>query len=181
MVAHRETEAPEVGGPGPPAPGVHLAGQARLAGQTRPRYGGDENVERGLKTLAVLVLAILANGAGNLSLSYGMKSVGPPEAWTLAGIWAVVSTALSSAPVIAGGILLLIFFALFLSLLSWADLSYVLPMISSCFVVSALLGYLVLGEQISPVRWAGVALVSIGVLLVGRTGLSSDASNSPAP
>jgi len=138
-------------------------------------------VRRDLKTLVILALAILANGAGNLSLSYGMKSVGPPEAWTLPGLWDVVGTALSSAPVIAGGLLLLMFFALFLSLLSWADLSYVLPMISTCFVVSALLGYLVLGERISLVRWAGIALVSIGVLLVGRTGSSSDAAKSPAP
>ena len=90
-------------------------------------------------------------------------------------------TAVSSAPVIVGGLLLLMFFALFLSLLSWADLSYVLPMISSCFVVSALLGYLVLGERISVVRWAGIALVSFGVLLVGRTGPSSDALESAGP
>jgi len=99
----------------------------------------------------------------------------------LPGLWAVVGAALSSAPVIAGGLLLLVFFALFLSLLSWADLSYVLPMISSCFVVSALLGHLALGEQISLVRWAGIALVSFGVLLVGRTGPSSVVSKSPAP
>ncbi len=135
---------------------------------------------RRIRTLVVLALAILANGAGNLSLSHGMKAVGPPGTWTLPGLWAVLGTALSSAPVIAGGLLLLMFFVLFLSLLSWADLSYVLPMISSCFIVSALLGHLVLGEQVSHVRWAGIALVSIGVLLVGRTGLSSDASNSPA-
>lgn len=136
---------------------------------------------RRVKTLVVLGLAIVANGAGNLSLSYGMKSVGPPEAWTLSGLWAVVGGALSSAPVIVGGLLLLMFFALFLSLLSWADLSYVLPMISSCFVVSAFLGYLVLGERISVVRWAGIALVSFGVLLVGRTGPSSDALESAGP
>jgi multidrug transporter EmrE-like cation transporter len=149
----------------------------------------DERVDRGsrlttsrtTRTLVVLALAILANGAGNLSLSYGMKSVGPPEDWTLAGLWAVVGAALSSVPVIAGGLLLLVFFALFLSLLSWADLSYVLPMISSCFVVSALLGHLVLGERISLVRWTGIALVMIGVLLVGRTGPSSDASRGAAP
>ena len=141
----------------------------------------DEATRRRIRTLVVLSLAILANGAGNLGLSYGMKSVGPPEAWTPTGLGSVLGTALSSAPVIAGGLLLLIFFALFLSLLSWADLSYVLPMISSCFVVSALLGHFVLGERISLVRWAGIALVSIGVLLVGRTGPSSDASRSPAP
>src|SRR5213594_2632582 len=138
------------------------------------------NVTRDLKTLVVIALAVLANGAGNLSLSCGMKSVGPPVAWTLPALWDVVGSALSSAPVIAGGMLLLVFFALFLALLSWADLSYVLPMISSCFVVSALLGHLVLGERISLVRWAGIALVSIGVLLVGRTGPSSDDSKSPA-
>jgi len=141
---------------------------------------------RRLKTLVVLALAILTNGAGNLCLSYGMKSVGAPGAWTPPGLWDVIGTGLSSAPVIAGGVLMLIFFALFLSLLSWADLTYVLPMISSCFVVSALLGHLVLGEQISLVRCVGIALVSIGVLLVGRTGPSSDASSSrlsgsPAP
>jgi len=137
-------------------------------------------LKRNLKTLVVLALAVLANGAGNLSLSYGMKAVGPPEALTLPGVWEVVGSALASAPVIAGGLLLLIFFALFLALLSWADLSYVLPMISTCFVVSALLGHLVLGERISLVRWAGIALVSAGVLLVGRTGPSSIASKSPA-
>ena len=135
---------------------------------------------RRIKTLVVLVLAILANGAGNLSLSYGMKSVGPPEAWTLPGLWDVVGSALSSLPVMAGGLLLLVFFALFLALLSWADLSYVLPMISSCFAVSALLGHFVLGERISLVRWSGIALVSIGVLLVGRTGPSGDAASSSA-
>ena len=137
-------------------------------------------MQRDPKTLFVLSLAVLANGAGNLCLSYGMKSVGPPGALTLPGVWDVVGSALSSAPVIAGGMLLLVFFALFLALLSWADLSYVLPMISSCFVVSAFLGHLMLGERISFVRWAGIALVSIGVLLVGRTGPSSDAASAPA-
>ena len=75
---------------------------------------------RRLKTLVVLALAILTNGAGNLCLSYGMKSVGAPGAWTPPGLWDVIGTGLSSAPVIVGGVLMLIFFALFLSLLSWA-------------------------------------------------------------
>src|SRR5206468_8158189 len=139
------------------------------------------NVTRDLKTLVVIALAVLANGAGNLSLSCGMKSVGPPVAWTLPALWDVVGGALSSAPVIAGGLLLLVFFALFLALLSWADVSYVLPMISSCFAVSALLGHLVLGETISLTRWVGIALVSAGVLLVGRTGHSSGAAKSSTP
>jgi drug/metabolite transporter (DMT)-like permease len=102
-------------------------------------------------------------------------------AWTPAGVWDVVGTALSTAPVLIGAVLLLIFFASFLALLSWADLSFVLPMISFCFVVSSLLGRLVLGERISALRWMGIALVSFGVLLVGRTGRSRDAAMAPAP
>jgi len=46
--------------------------------------------------------------------------------------------------------------------------------------VSALLGHLVLGEEISLARWAGIALVSAGVLLVGGTGPSGGAAKSPA-
>ncbi len=125
---------------------------------------------RRFKTFIVLVLAILANGAGNLCLSYGMKTVGGPAAWSLDAVASVLGDGFSNPAVLAGSVLLLIFFALFLSLLSWADLSFVLPMISLCFVVSALLGRLVLGEEISPVRWGGIALVSIGATLVGKTG-----------
>lgn len=139
-----------------------------------------ETTSRRIKTLVVLALAILANGAGNLSLSYGMKSVGPPEAWTLPGFWAVVGTALSSAPVIAGGLLLLVFFALFLSLLSWAD--QLRPADDLVLLRRECAAGTPRARRADlPLRWAGVALVSIGVLLVGRTGPSSDASKSPAP
>src|SRR5207245_337465 len=156
------------GGAAPEAPAGAASG-ARATPSSAQVSGSRAPGHSRLRSLVVLSLAILANGAGNLALGYGMKSIGPPRAWTLPGLWDVVGTALSSAPVILGGLLLLVFFALFLSLLSWADLSYVLPMISSCFAVSAILGRFVLGERLSLVRWAGIALVSIGVLLVGRT------------
>jgi hypothetical protein len=70
---------------------------------TSQSYLAQEPRSPRLKTLVVLSLSILTDGAGNLSLSYGMKSVGPPEAWTSPGLRDVVGTALSSAPVIAGG------------------------------------------------------------------------------
>lgn len=52
-------------------------------------------------------------------------------------------------------------------LLSWADLSYVLPVTAFGYVLTAVLSRLFLGEQISPARWAGTLLIMAGVILVG--------------
>lgn len=121
------------------------------------------------KTFIVLVLAILVNAAGNLCISYGMKSIGAPAEWSVRSIGALVAAAFSSQAVWIGLPLLMVFFLLFLSLLSWADLSFVLPMISYCFVVNALLARLVLGERIPLVRWTGIILVSAGIFLVSKS------------
>ena len=67
-------------------------------------------------------------------------------------------------PWIAAGIALLIcFFACYLTALSWADLSYVLPTTAFGYVLIALLGQFWLHEQISPYRWAGILLITLGV------------------
>ena len=52
-------------------------------------------------------------------------------------------------------------------LLSWADLSYVLPVTAFGYVLNALLGRLFLGENVTPARWAGTLLIMGGVVLVG--------------
>jgi uncharacterized membrane protein len=56
-----------------------------------------------------------------------------------------------------------------MALLSWADLSYVLPVTSAGYVLAAIAGRLFLREQISAARWTGIALIMSGVVLVGRT------------
>ena len=72
-------------------------------------------------------------------------------------------------PWIAAGILLLIcFFACYLTALSWADLTYVLPTTAFGYVIIALLGRFWLGEEISIYRWAGILLITIGVGFVSQ-------------
>ncbi len=53
-----------------------------------------------------------------------------------------------------------------MTLLSWADLSYVLPVTSIGYVLVALAGRFLLNEQITARRWAGIALIVAGVALV---------------
>jgi uncharacterized membrane protein len=56
-----------------------------------------------------------------------------------------------------------------MAMLSWADLSYVLPVTSVAYVLVALVGRFVLHEQVSLARWAGITLIMVGVTLVGHT------------
>jgi uncharacterized membrane protein len=60
-----------------------------------------------------------------------------------------------------------------MTLLSWADLSYVLPVTSVGYVLAALSGWFFLNEQIHLARWAGIALIMAGVILVGRTSVNT--------
>jgi uncharacterized membrane protein len=71
--------------------------------------------------------------------------------------------------VIAGILMLIGWLLAQLALLSWADLTYVLPIGAASYVGSAVLGALVLHEHVSAARWAGVALIGAGIAIVGRT------------
>jgi drug/metabolite transporter (DMT)-like permease len=72
-------------------------------------------------------------------------------------------------PWIAAGIALLIgFFASYLTALSWADLTFVLPTTAFGNVIVALLARFWLHEPISLQRWAGIVLITLGVGFVAH-------------
>ncbi len=75
--------------------------------------------------------------------------------------------------VLLGVALLVVYFAAHTLILSWADLSYVLLVTSSGYILVAALSRLVLGEHISYSRWAGTLLVAVGAALVGSTSTST--------
>jgi len=92
-------------------------------------------------------------------LSHGMKQIG---SISLHHLPSVVLAILN--PWVACGILLLLaFFAAYMSALSWADLTYVLPATSLGYVLLALVARFVLHEHVSLLRWLGIALISGGV------------------
>ena len=64
--------------------------------------------------------------------------------------------------------------------LSWADYSFVQPASSIAYGISALLGYFMLGEPVSPLRWTGIAIICLGVFVVGQSSPQSrPSSQSP--
>jgi drug/metabolite transporter (DMT)-like permease len=97
--------------------------------------------------------------AGDSMLSHGMKQVG---SISLHHLQSVIFALLN--PWVALGILLLLaFFAAYMTALSWADLTYVLPATSLGYVILALVARFVLHEHVSTLRWLGIALITGGV------------------
>ena len=110
------------------------------------------------KYLVLLVVFVCA-ACGDVSLARGMRSFG---AVTLANLPTLYTALLN--PWIGLGILLLIgFFVSYLSALSWADLTYVLPATSLGYILMVLLAKFFLHENVTRGRWIGVTLIVIGV------------------
>ncbi len=101
---------------------------------------------------------------GDTFLSRGMTAL-PPI--TLAHPGSLIAAVFT--PWIAAGIVLLIgFFASYLTALSWADLTFVLPATAFGNVIVAFLSRFWLHEPISVQRWAGIVLITVGVGFVAQ-------------
>ncbi|HEY1336283.1 MAG TPA: hypothetical protein VGF59_02175 [Bryobacteraceae bacterium] len=111
------------------------------------------------------VAAVSFNVAGNYCLSVGMHALGE----TVSVSPVDYLRALTNGWVALGVVLLACWLISQLSLLSWADLTFVLPITSTAYVLTAILGAFSLGEHVSAARWAGVGLIFCGVMVVGRT------------
>jgi uncharacterized membrane protein len=119
--------------------------------------------------IALLAIAIVSQAIGNVLLSQGMKSIseGSPTIWS---DWLAVALQAVRTPSILFGVgFLIMFFVLFATTLSRADLSFVLPAISSEVIVNVAFANYFLQEIVSTTRWLGVVLISIGVVLVVRS------------
>jgi len=117
------------------------------------------------KTRIFTAIVVLSNVLGNALLSRGMRRVG--ALLTLSPLPYIKAL---FNPWVAMGVSLLILWLLSsMALLSWADLSYVLPVTAIGYVLVALTAKIFLHEQISGWRWAGIALIVAGVTLVSRT------------
>ena len=113
---------------------------------------------------AVLGLVALSAPLGDTCLSRGMTLL---PAISLAHPLSLIAAVFT--PWIAAGILLLIgFFASYLTALSWADLTFVLPATAFGNVIVALLSKFWLHEPISLQRWIGIALITLGVGFVAN-------------
>jgi len=121
------------------------------------------------KTSVLIWIMISVAPLGDTFLGKGMKRIPPMTGWAPVDVFQFFFRAFTSGTIWIGIGLLLTFFVAYLLVLSWADYTYVLPASSISNLLIALLAYFVLHETITPTRWAGVALICVGVFVVGRT------------
>src|SRR5438552_17490206 len=118
-----------------------------------------------LKTQLLTIFVVLTNYLGNFSMSWGMKHQNADLGFSP---WAYIRL-IFSPWVLLGTTLLILWLLSRMTLLGWADLSYVLPVTAIGYVLTAILGKYFLGEEISYQGWAGTAFIVAGIVLVGMT------------
>jgi uncharacterized membrane protein len=118
------------------------------------------------KNRVMIAFIVVSNSIGNLLLAIGTKQL---PAFDLGAVLPYTSTALVNGWIIAGIALLALWMYAQLTMLTWSDLSYVIPVTASGYILTAILGVLVLNEGVSLTRWIGIGLISLGVLLVSET------------
>jgi drug/metabolite transporter (DMT)-like permease len=112
----------------------------------------------------ILLTVMLTAAVGDTLLSHGMAQVGAVNLHHLG----LLFLSLKNLWVVAGILCLIGFFATYLTALSWADLTFVLPATSFSYVVVALISHFWLHEHISVMRWAGILLIVGGVGFVSQ-------------
>jgi uncharacterized membrane protein len=118
----------------------------------------DEHARLRLKTWTFAAVVVFSNVFGNFFMKRGM----PAQLATPVEYITVLFH-----PWVSLGVLLLIVWLLSrMALLSWADLSYVVPVTSVGYVLVAIAGKVLLHEQITMKRWTGIGLIVAGVALV---------------
>ncbi len=117
-------------------------------------------------TAVMIAIIVLSNAAGDILITRGMKGIGEITTFNPRELLSIARQVITNRDFVLGIVSLAVSFFSFLAILSWADMSFVVPATSVFYVVSILGAKFVLKEEISRLRWTGTLLVCVGVALV---------------
>jgi uncharacterized membrane protein len=120
------------------------------------------------KTLVMVLLMVVCANTGDLMLARGMKQIGNVEI-SVPGLRQALLSTIQSGSIWIGILFLIGFTLCYMTAVSWADYSFVMPAGAFGYAVQTGLAIAVFHEGVSLQRWIGVALICAGVLLVGQT------------
>jgi len=121
-----------------------------------------------IKTLVMILVMVVCANTGDLLLKRGMTKIGAVEI-SAAGLRHALLLTVTNGTIWLGIFFLTGFMISYMTVLSWADYSYVMPAGAFGYATLTLFAVTFLHEAVSPRRWIGVILICFGVLLVGQT------------
>ena len=127
----------------------------------------------------VLLMVVCAN-IGDLMLKRGMLQIGAVQV-SVEGIKHAFRLTVTNGTIWLGILFLFGFMISYMTVVSWADYSYVMPAGAFGYALLTLLAVIFLHENVSVERWTGVILICVGVLLVGQTKPRTTESRPIAP
>jgi len=119
-----------------------------------------------MRSVLTFVVLLLAGTGGDIAVAHAMKRLGEVTSFAPMAILRFLGRAFREGWMWIGIAQLTLAFGALLALLSWEAVSLVVPAMALSYVTGALGGKYFLGEQITPRRWLGIGLVSVGVALV---------------
>ncbi len=120
-----------------------------------------------MKSLIVISLVVVLKVIGEVCLSHGMHQVGEVDTFQPMALLGIGLRTLINPWVDIAMTTLLSHTLLYMSALSWLDLSFMMPMMASCYVLNSLFAWLLLDEQIPATRWLGTLIIMVGVIFIG--------------
>ena len=123
-----------------------------------------------IRVLVAMTIAAVAAAFGQIFVRQGMQQVGSLEQYAPMALLSYFSQAAINPYVMIGTVLNAVFYALFLAALSWTDVTVVLPMTALEFGMAAILAVMILKEAVPTLRWAGIVLIIVGVILITIAG-----------
>lgn len=123
--------------------------------------------------IALILFSVTLAAVAQLTLKHGMNLVNDEIAPARFSLTGPSLRVVIQQPYVWSGLLLFGLSALvWLMVLSRASLSFAYPFAALTYVLILLFDQFVLDESVPALRWAGVAFIAVGIILVSQTGHS---------
>ena len=132
------------------------------------------------KLLIILLAALVVEAVGVVFLSQGLHEIGEVKRVSISELGRLITRGASNRNMLLGVAFEAVFFGGLLYLLSQRDVSLIWPLTSLGFVITALAAKFIRHEEISALRWSGVALIVVGAALVAWSEKAREKSAAPA-
>jgi multidrug transporter EmrE-like cation transporter len=120
------------------------------------------------KSILLILISISIAVGGQILLKIGMNRIGNINVNSMSSLGHLFLGVVKSPIVLVGLFMYVISAAIWLVVISAVDLSFAYPFIGLTYVLILIVSKFILKESVNPIRWAGAAIITIGVVVISR-------------